>query len=353
MDIPDKLRVLSTISSDGNFSEVFLCENTYLNNRKEAVKLIKIDWTEEESILSHKVIESLFEASVLEYLGQSDYIVKIYDAQILEKGFRINMEYLENGSLQEYINKSGFLDTKVFFRVIECVLCWLEYAHCKNILHLDIKPWNILIKNNNVYKLSDFGLSWVISHDGSSTFRMIYNNHTPPESIDSNSATIQSDVYMLGITMYRILNWDSHFMSQIDGLSYEEVCEMIKKWRFPSRDSYLPHIHPKLRKIINKCLNVDLSKRYKTVREIRADIWKIKFEYNWIHKSTWENTFKWSCYKDDKLVYEIFCEKLSWWWNLQFYKIWKKHKKVTNCCFSWLSDDWLYSKLDTLFTTYF
>lgn len=155
MEIPDKLRFLSVISKDGNFSEVLLCENAYFNNRKEAVKLIKIENIEEAERIM-KIHENLFEASVLEHLGQCDYVVKVYDAEILATGFRINMEYLEKGSVQDLLNKQGYLESRSILRIAECILHALEHTHNKQILHLDIKPGNILIENENIYKLSDF-----------------------------------------------------------------------------------------------------------------------------------------------------------------------------------------------------
>lgn len=353
MDIPDKLRILSTISTDGNFSKVYLCENTYLNNRKEAVKLIHINEEEEDKRL-FKINESLFESSVLEYLWQSDYIVKIYDAQILETGFRINMEYLDNWSLQGLLNKQWYLDNKMILRIAECILQWLEYAHSKNILHLDIKPWNILIKNENIYKLSDFWLAWFIGPTWQCNFRMIYNNHIPPENIGNWIATEQSDIYMFWITMYRLINWDSHFISQIDQLSHDDILLKIKKWEFPNRKYYLPHVHEKLRKIFNKCMNLDLSKRYSSAREIRGDLSKLKLIYNWKSITKEVDLLRYHWFMGDKLVYELVCERNNeWLWQLTFLKIWKKSIKVGRYSHKLLTINELNRKLEEIFFQFF
>jgi len=120
MEIPDKLKVIQPIS-EGNFGDVLLCENTYLSNRKEAVKIITIKGKEEKD-KAVELSQNLFESSILEYLRQSPYIVKIYDAEFLKNGFRINMEYLKDGSVQDLLNKCYFLNTKQILKISECVL---------------------------------------------------------------------------------------------------------------------------------------------------------------------------------------------------------------------------------------
>lgn len=354
MDIPDKLRVLDTISKDWSFSVVYLCENTYLNNRKEAVKLITISPEKDELDKTKDIYNSLFEASVLEYLWNSDYIVKIFDAQILDSGFRINMEYLSNGSVQGLLNKNGFLDNKTILRVSECVLQWLEYAHTKNILHLDVKPWNILVENENIYKLSDFWLSWLIKIDWTCDFKAIYNFHIPPENIVSQKlATPQTDIYMFGMTMYRLLNWDSHFHGQIDGKSSEDILRHIQKWEFPNRNDYLPHVHKKLRRVINKCIEIDLTKRYKTIREIRSDLSKIKLTYNWKLVANDSNILRWECWSDSKLFLELVCESIDWEWSIELYKVWKRKMKIKKFSQKNLSDKEFRIKLNLIFEEFF
>ncbi len=355
MQIPDKLKLLSKISSDGNFWEVLLCENTYLQ-RKEAVKLIPIKWQNEKEIIE-ELNNNLFESSVLEYLRKSQYIVDIYDAEFLKAWFSIRMEFLENGSIQNLLNKSIFIETKQVIKISECVLHGLEHAHTKQILHLDIKPWNILIKNENIYKLSDFGLANIKNKEWLSNFKKIYTAHYPPEKLSwqKNEANEQSDIYMFGVTLYRLLNWDSYFSNQLEDLKDKKILEKsIISWKFPSRDKYLPHIHSKLKKIINKCLNIDLEKRYKNVREIRNDFWKIKVQYNWVLKQITETSHYWECYYNQNILLEIFTEKRNDLWEIILKKYTKKSKlNITKHCHKNLKQSDYYKKLNLIFEEYF
>lgn len=356
MMIPDKLRLISKIS-EGNFWEVLLCENTYLANRKEAVKYIKTQTNEELTRIS-EIKRNLFESSVLAYLRKSKYIVEIYDAEILKDWFRINMEFLEEGSIQWLLNKKIFLNAKQVLKILECVLHALEYAHNKGILHLDIKPGNILIKNENIYKLSDFWLSSIRDKNWISSFREIYTIHIPPEKLSNSKieATEQSDIYMLWITIYRLLNGNQHLLNQCDALKKDKLLkEAIISGNFPSRKDYLPHVHKRFRRIINKCINTDLQKRYKTIREIRSDISKIKIIYTWVYKNISNSLYHWECYKDNKLYLELLGEKwINGMWEISLMKYGNiKKVKISKYSYKWLQEKDFYEKLNDIFDEYF
>lgn len=357
MIIPDKLTVINQISDEGNFGEVILCENTFLANRKEAVKFIKIDGEEEEARIL-EIKNSLFECSVLEYLKKCKYIVEIYDAEILEAGFRINMEYLEKGSVQNLLNEKSFLDTKQILKISECTLHALEYAHFKGIFHLDIKPGNILIKNETIYKLSDFGLANIRGEDGNSAFKRIYTMHVPPEVISAEQiiATEQSDIYMFGVTLYRLLNGDSHLAKQRDNLVEKNLLnEGVVSGKFPDRSHYMPHVNKKIIKVVNKCMNVDLEKRYKNVREARIELAKIKFRYHWLPKNITARLYCWECLLDNIPCLEIVGEKTeSGLWNLLLMKYGKTKKtKISKHCAVKLTEREFYNKARNIFQEYF
>ena len=355
MEVPDKLKLLSKLSSDGNFEDVLLCKNTYLL-RKEAVKIIPIKGKTEKDI-AEELNNNLFESSVLEYLRKSEYIVNIYDAEFIKPGFSIRMEFLENGSVQNLLNNNIFLPTKQVIKISECILHALEHAHTKQILHLDIKPGNILIKNKNTYKLSDFGLANIKSKDGLSIFKKIYTAHYPPEKLSGkkNKANEQSDIYMLGVTLYRLLNGDSYFVEQLDDLKKKKILkESIISGKFPNRVKYLPHIHSRLKRIINKCLNINLEKRYKNVREIRSDFGKLKINYNWIIKKISNNFHHWECYDNKNIYLELIAEKNNNLWSISLKKYTKKSKiNVRKYCHKNLKQTDFYKKLSLVFNEYF
>ncbi|MFZ2390573.1 MAG: serine/threonine-protein kinase [Minisyncoccales bacterium] len=350
MEIPLKIKMLRVLSK-GNFGEVYLCENTYLAGRNEAVKVIK---RKGEEI---KINEDLFEPSVLEYLKKSKYIVEIYNADITNDALTINMEYLKDGSVQQLLDKNNFLSSKTILKISECVLNALEYAHNKGIFHLDIKPGNILIKNENIYKLSDFGLANTKDQDGNSSFKKIYTIHTPPEKIanPSSKATEQSDIYMFGVTLYRLLNGDAHLKKQIESLkSRKELNDLIVSGKFPDLKKQLPHVDKRLKKIAERCLSIDLSKRYKNIREIKNNLGKIKIKYSWIAKNISDKLHCWDCFLNENLYLELIAEKKSSnLWTVTLMKYGKKKKmKVKKYCNKNIKSENVSKKISEIFSEY-
>ncbi len=351
MDFPEQLRVIRKIS-EGHFGEVYLCENTCVNSRKEAVKVIK----SKDSDPLKNFNRNIFESSALEYLKQCQYIIDIYDAQIdKEKNFVIRMEYIENGSVQGLLDKAPFLSIRKCAKIAGCILNALEYAHARKILHLDIKPANILIGNNDIYKLSDFGLSGIKDADGSCEFELIYNLHYPPEKMSNinNKATEQSDIYMFGITMYRMLNGDSYTISQFERT--EKINEAIMKGVLPDRKNYIPHVPQKIKRIINKCMHPSPRKRYKSVREIKHDLSRLKMNYIWIPKNISPNFYNWEYSYNGTTIGELECEKNTQGsWNINLYKFGKTKKiRVTTHCHNNLSYKNFAKKVGEIFNEYF
>lgn len=356
MEKLEKYKFINKISN-GAFGEVFLYENNCLNQRKEAVKIIKITNIEDKERID-EINRNLFESSVLEYLKKCRYIVEVYDAEVLDDCFRINMEFLEEGSLGKRLIENSFLDIKQIIKISECVLHALEYAHNRGILHLDIKPGNILIEDENIFKLSDFGLANLKDENGVSSFKGIYGSHCPPEKLSGvqQSATEQTDVYMFGVTLYRLLNGDSYLKKQLDRFTNkDEFVNAVILGKFPDRKNYLPHVNKKIKRIVNKCLNVNLEKRYKNVREIRKDISKIKVKYFWINKEILENKQYWQCLFKNKLFLELLCEKNSKnLWTILLQKTNNKNKeRVTKHCFKNLNTKTFYKKIGYIFNEYF
>ncbi|MCB0752184.1 MAG: serine/threonine protein kinase [Ignavibacteriae bacterium] len=355
IDIPDKFKVLRQISK-GNYGVVYLCENTYLSNRKEAVKLIYPKSKKEEE-LANELNKNLFESSVLEYLRKSQYIVEIYDADFLTDCFRINMEYLQNGSVQDQLDSQTILTTKQVLKISECILHALEYAHNKHIFHLDVKPGNILVKNENVFKLSDFGLSSITDKDGKSLFKEIYTKHFPPEKLSQqqNKATVQTDIYMFGVTLYRLLNGDAYINDQWGSYQSQDLLiNGIVKGKFPNRKKYLPHVPNKLKRIVNKCLNIDLNKRFQNVREIRNAFGKVKIKYNWKLKTSNSNACLWECRLNDKTMFELNTTFNSQNYEISLLKYGKTRKtRVVKYCKKSLSKSEFEKIMNDIFNEYF
>lgn len=216
-------------------------------------------------------------------------IVKVEDAGKEADGtLYIAMEYLPRGSLKDAF-KANPLPLRITSRYI-CDICrGLEYAHQKGYIHRDIKPSNILIGKNGEGKLSDFGLA---SRDPKRLEASPYGYimHLAPEVFRDGPTTKLTDIYALGVTAYRLLNGDE-FLSSPN--TYEEFVDFVIDGRYPDRKHYRPYVPRSLRRIVNKAMNIDPTKRYQCASDFRRDLDAVSIHCNW----------GWKCHKNS-IIYK-------------------------------------------------
>ncbi|MBN8662490.1 MAG: serine/threonine protein kinase [Candidatus Obscuribacter phosphatis] len=145
------------------------------------------------------------EAQTLQSL-RHDNIVSVYDAGITDDYVYLAMEYIPDGSVKSIYNAQPLPVSKAV-AVTRDISYDLEHAHNNGFVHRDIKPGNILLGASRSAKLSDFGLASKLSNAGIASASS-YPAHGAPEMISGNVSTTQSDIYGLGVTLYRLMNGD-------------------------------------------------------------------------------------------------------------------------------------------------
>lgn len=105
------------------------------------------------------------------------------------------------------------LSLKEVIRLAQGVLNGLHHIHIKNYLHLDIKPSNILFSDTDEPMIADFGQSGLLNQNGVLNPPPMYIFGFPPE-VFQNIVTIESDIYLMGVTLYRAINGDIIFNDQ-------------------------------------------------------------------------------------------------------------------------------------------
>jgi len=257
----------------GHFGDVYKVIDRALNVPR-ALKIIK---TKDPK----KLFDKLNEARFLE-VCKHKHVVEVKEADIKNidgnQSVIIATELLENGSAEDLLKRT-FICTKDAIQIISDALFGLEHLHNSGFLHCDVKPGNILFDNKWTGKLSDFGLAINLKIGTAPT--QVYTLHMPPESKYSE----QSDIYAMGITLYRLVNNIKDFSS----LAPHDVDKQIKKGNFPDRKKYKKYIPKKLKSIINKAMHVDPKKRYKTASQFRQALEKLNINLNWdkISRSKW------------------------------------------------------------------
>ncbi len=181
-------------------------------------------------------------------------------------------EFLPEPDLKEIIVRYAPLpDHKVAQVGIDCCRA-LEYAHRQGMVHHDIKPQNILFTSDGVAKVSDFGLAAATADPGLASGKV---HGTPaymaPEHAQGLPATAQSDLYSLGCVLYEAVTGRPPFED-------DDPTTVMRRQvhdRPPSIRSLNPGVSPSLEFIINKAMAKDPARRYRTAREMLADLQKV------------------------------------------------------------------------------
>lgn len=291
---------IQEIGQNGQNSQVFLAKETNINREIVIKQILKsnlhLNYYQEAIYLNQAKHPNIVE---INYAGESSCNNYIYLA----------MPYYKNKSLKEKINSPN-LTVKDILKYSIDFLSGLNCLHIKKLLHLDIKPDNILISDHNSALLSDFGVVTTFPigksvQPANPMFLMLWS----PEYIDFGVTNIFTDIYQVGITLYLMCN-----KLQIDDLLPQklltlngndgilELQKLIKNGRLYPK-SYPKHISFEIQRIINKCLNIDVSKRYSSIRGIINDLSKIQpnlnLDWNYIkttqHEKWWRHDKK-ECY---------------------------------------------------------
>lgn len=260
----------------GTFGEVWLAYDNTLN-KDVALKILEASFEPVARLLEEARIGNKFNHKNL---------LPIHYADVCSNGAAtytlISQEYLPNGTVINALNSGNFLELPQVLCVLQDVLFGLEYLHNSGFYHNDIKPGNILLDNQKRAVLADYGIAGFSATKSPIAPSKFYKIHSAPETYGSAGViSIQSDIYQVGCTAYRLLNGISclknDFVSDGDAIFSDKK----KRGKIPDPKGYQPHVPTTLRNIINKALNIDPAKRFKSALEMRRKLEKLSFPAYW------------------------------------------------------------------------
>ena len=133
-------------------------------------------------------------------------ITQVYDAAADDERAYIVMEYVQSGNLDRYCVAEGLLEPARVARILERVCDALSYANALSIIHRDLKPANILMGADGEPKVADFGVAHTrFGFDTTRTMLVGSPAYMAPEQLERQPASMHSDMYSLGIVMYKML----------------------------------------------------------------------------------------------------------------------------------------------------
>jgi serine/threonine protein kinase len=262
-----KYPVIREIGS-GATSRVYLARDPFAD-REVAIKVFLFD--EHASAQTERMMHKAFlaEAALAGKLSHP-HIVEILDAVVEPEHSYLVMEYVPGTTLEAHSDVTNLLPlSKVVEIIFKCIRA-LEYAFQHGVIHRDIKPGNILLSKSGDTKVSDFGASFQqrLGQETTQITGVGSPAYMSPEQIRMEDVTHQTDIYSLGVVMYRLLTGRLPYEATTQaGLTYAILNTP------PARPSTLrPDLPPLLDQIVMKAINKDLEGRYRTWLEFGKDL---------------------------------------------------------------------------------
>src|SRR5215212_12046529 len=199
-----RYRVVSTIGR-GGFAIVYKAYHLALD-RYVAIKVLRPELVEPEGALRRFQIEARASAR----LAGHPNIVTIYDIGAEDGSAYLVLQLVEGQTLERRL--AGPITALEIDRIITGVALALDYAHSRNIIHGDIKPSNVLLEQDGTPVLSDFGIAKLLDATASMTNTLIGTpDYMSPEQIRGLVLDGRSDIYALGVMVYRIFAGEPPF----------------------------------------------------------------------------------------------------------------------------------------------
>lgn len=261
--INDRYQIIKTIG-EGGMANVYLAYDTILD-RNVAVKVLRGDLATDEKFVRRFQREALSASSL-----SHPNIVEVYDVGEDNGSYYIVMEYIDGKHLKQLLKKRGNLTLTEVVDIMLQVTDGMSAAHDSYIIHRDIKPQNIMILENGLIKITDFGIAMALNSTQLTQTNSVMGSvhYLPPEQASGKGATIQSDVYSMGILMYELLTGTLPFK----GDNAVEIALKHIKESVPSVKELLPNIPQSIENIIMKSTAKNVKNRYQDAKEMHDDL---------------------------------------------------------------------------------
>ncbi|MFC0360595.1 Stk1 family PASTA domain-containing Ser/Thr kinase [Enterococcus canintestini] len=255
--------IIGNIGS-GGMANVFLAQDLILD-REVAIKILRFDFQNDQDAIRRFQREALASTELVH-----PNIVTVYDVGEEDGMQYLVMEYVKGMDLKQYIKKNYPIPYLTVVEIMQQILSAIALAHQHRIIHRDLKPQNILINEDGVVKIADFGIAIALTETSiTQTNTMLGSVHyLSPEQARGSMATNQSDIYAIGIILYEMLTGRVPF----DGESAVTIALKHFQEEMPSIRTFDHNLPQSLENVVLHATAKNPADRYKTADEMREDL---------------------------------------------------------------------------------
>jgi tetratricopeptide (TPR) repeat protein/serine/threonine protein kinase len=197
-------------------------------------------------------------------------VIRIFDLGEADGIKFITMEFIDGQDLKNVVTEQGKLSREESVRVMEQVCLALEAAHAEGVVHRDLKPQNIMLDKSGRVSVMDFGIARSTEMGGMTQTGVLLGTpeYMSPEQVMGEHVDARSDLFTLGVIFYQLLTGDMPYKAETTQKA------MFKRTReLPKPAIEIDPTVPKfLSDIAVKCLQLDVTLRYQSAREMREDL---------------------------------------------------------------------------------
>lgn len=255
---------IKSLIGTGGMAAVYLAKDLILD-RLVAIKVLRLDFRQNDDAMRRFRREAL-SATQLTHPN----IVGVYDVGQSQEMNYIVMEYVEGTDLKDYVRQKGALHPIEAVRIMMQIVSAIAAAHQNRIIHRDIKPQNILIDKEGNVKITDFGIAVALSDTSLTQTNTLLGSvhYLSPEQARGGMATIQTDIYALGIVLYELLTGTVPF----DGESAVSIALKHFQEPLPTIVNPTAMVPQSLENIVLKATAKDPMHRYRSCYEMFQDL---------------------------------------------------------------------------------
>lgn len=261
------MRILSGINFElgdaigtGGFGSVYRAFDPQLNREIAVKEIPRRQFTG---------FDAYFREAQMMYDARHKHVVPVLYSSRTTQNIYLAMPLMRGGSLEAVV-ATGPMSNRQIARFGLSLLAGLNHLHTRGLVHLDIKPANVLLDETGRAAVSDLGIAKYLSPATGTTDNNLFSGpYRQPESFSTTTLTSAADVYQIGVLLYILAVGQSAFFAQLRALgNISAVNRAIAAGAFPNRRALPPHIPPALKTLIVECMSPQPDDRPKSVLAI-------------------------------------------------------------------------------------